>query len=797
MSKETINTFDLTPVDTPVTWSTRVLSILLTFVLDLSFVMMFATTYDIGVNRTTLGIWVFLLTVAGTVFHDQFGKYKWTSAVYILASLPIVMLLIYFNFAACKTAGIDVLNTLRHDSFRFLPDVFGKTSATDAAFSTLMIVLLLFPTAVTTWVLTRRKKVLISILSYMPFFVPSVALTYKFPDQIWCELALTGVILLLIFQCIRKAERAETDKRLLLISLPVLMLALIVGRIYPMNGYDKKDFAKENLEFVLEHNPSSLIQKAYEHFYHLVNKEEDMDLRNQSPIDVPELDAMKIKRVENPAFHGEASKTVYLYMKGESFDTYRAHAWDDSDGEPRQADIYQNGDDQVIPQEEAEFGIFVENYVDRDLQYVPFYTDFYVASGLSGLEEEPARYANTSMSQGKVKEQEYSYAQAHIPEKRKPTDWSDAYLDYAEDECTRVPDSTRKAILNSDVLPEWYRKVYKGEYTWSNFDKVRAVMSYVSQLHPYDEHTPNPPEDADFVVWFLTEAETGYCVHYASTAAILLRMLNVPTRYVSGYFVNSLEDEVTVTTKDAHAWFEFFDPDFGWIMGDATYGNAYASSKYDVYAIMNAYGISYEDIEELKVGKEPVPKQFVTTPSPTNPGLTPTPEDDPSKRQTPTPGSERPDATPEASPTMTPRAGASPTPNHTQAPANDKNESEKKSTPIHVPGWLIVLLAVIAVLALAKALYLRYWKLRFTTGTANARARAYFRYFDRMSRMLKGRVASKTSFIAQKAAFSDEEITEDELRLLIEQGQKQLDALKKKRPWYKRMPIEWLFGVKV
>ena len=41
---------------------------------------------------------------------------------------------------------------------------------------------------------------------------------------------------------------------------------------------------------------------------------------------------------------------------------------------------------------------------------------------------------------------------------------------------------------------------------------------------------------------------------------------------------------------DAHAWIEYFHPDYGWIMDDPTPGNQTAASYYNYKAILTEYG---------------------------------------------------------------------------------------------------------------------------------------------------------------------------------------------------------------
>ena len=67
----------------------------------------------------------------------------------------------------------------------------------------------------------------------------------------------------------------------------------------------------------------------------------------------------------------------------------------------------------------------------------------------------------------------------------------------------------------------------------------------------------------------------GYCLHYASTMAMLLRAANpdnpIPTRLVEGFLPGDRVGNVeTVKNKGAHAWVEVYFRDYGWIPFDPT-----------------------------------------------------------------------------------------------------------------------------------------------------------------------------------------------------------------------------------
>lgn len=108
----------------------------------------------------------------------------------------------------------------------------------------------------------------------------------------------------------------------------------------------------------------------------------------------------------------------------------------------------------------------------------------------------------------------------------------------------------------------------------STEDKVNIIVEYVKSKAKYDVNTGSMSGNKDFVAWFLEDSETGYCVHYATAAAILLRCYGIPSRYVNGYMVTLKENtEVAVTDRNAHAWVEYYDSERGWIMVEATPGS--------------------------------------------------------------------------------------------------------------------------------------------------------------------------------------------------------------------------------
>lgn len=72
---------------------------------------------------------------------------------------------------------------------------------------------------------------------------------------------------------------------------------------------------------------------------------------------------------------------------------------------------------------------------------------------------------------------------------------------------------------------------------------------------------------------FLFETRRGYCEHYASAFAVMMRMAGIPSRVVTGYlggWYHAFGDYLLVRQSDAHAWTEIWLDGAGWTRVDPT-----------------------------------------------------------------------------------------------------------------------------------------------------------------------------------------------------------------------------------
>jgi transglutaminase-like putative cysteine protease len=106
----------------------------------------------------------------------------------------------------------------------------------------------------------------------------------------------------------------------------------------------------------------------------------------------------------------------------------------------------------------------------------------------------------------------------------------------------------------------------------NNFDRAAKLETYLKTHFGYTLQLPAvTPQDP--LVNFLFERKQGHCEYFASSMAIMLRSLGIPSRVVNGFRsdeFNDLTGNYVVRAKDAHAWVEAYFPGYGWASFDPT-----------------------------------------------------------------------------------------------------------------------------------------------------------------------------------------------------------------------------------
>ncbi len=117
--------------------------------------------------------------------------------------------------------------------------------------------------------------------------------------------------------------------------------------------------------------------------------------------------------------------------------------------------------------------------------------------------------------------------------------------------------------------------VRKGNYTAA----TNFIISTLNEMTTYTTSPGNAPSGVDIAEYFLFDSGKGFCQQYATTAALMYRLLGLPSRYVTGYMVtpsdfhkNSDGTYTAIATDEkAHAWVEVYVDGTGWIPTEVTF----------------------------------------------------------------------------------------------------------------------------------------------------------------------------------------------------------------------------------
>ncbi len=147
----------------------------------------------------------------------------------------------------------------------------------------------------------------------------------------------------------------------------------------------------------------------------------------------------------------------------------------------------------------------------------------------------------------------------------------------------------------------------------SSYDKAAQLQDYLRTHFSYTLQLPAQPVK-DPVANFLFERRQGHCEYFASSMAVMLRSLGIPSRVVNGFHggeFNQLTGDYIVRARDAHSWVEAYFPGEGWITFDPTPAGASGTHSLGRIALyldaMSSFWrewiVSYDKSHQLALGQ--------------------------------------------------------------------------------------------------------------------------------------------------------------------------------------------------
>jgi len=384
------------------------------------------------------------------------------------------------------------------------------------------------------WTVCRRRTVFPAMGLSLVTLATCFVVTDTVPDSPWLYLLLLCFAVLVMTGTVRRQEEKQGN-RLCLYLTPVAALALLLlFAAIPQSGYSGQNTAKNMVDAILSTDSMQL----------LLGRVDDGNTDANGDTGTVDLKSVGY-RVDTHAqvLQVTAPYTGTLYLRGRAMDLYDGVSWQQSG--INYGALYWPG---------RELESIGELTVTTRFAHRMLYTPYYVTTSDS-------RDISTGILNEKALT-EYSFSCRPSPTEAELSAYGATAADYSD--YIQMEGTVRKW-----AIPLVTRTFPSDQ---SVYQTARAIASYVRNSARYDIRTPRmPSSQKNFAQWFLEESDTGYCVHFATAATVLLQAAGIPARFVTGYYAQVTEGEtVTVYSDQSHAWAEYWLPGFGWTVLEAT-----------------------------------------------------------------------------------------------------------------------------------------------------------------------------------------------------------------------------------
>ena len=259
-----------------------------------------------------------------------------------------------------------------------------------------------------------------------------------------------------------------------------------------------------------------------------------------------------------PVFRYTAERDGRLYFRTRSYGDYTGSGWSPAEEPPGMSSLNFTAE-AAAEGHSAAYSLRLEMLTACDDLPLPYFT----------VREEAGDSGAQSAASGTLTLRCYAASFAELSLPRGLRAQEEAYRVYAQEVYTRLPEETREAVLAFCAL--------RG-LTADDPALIETIAETVRSHVSYDLDAVYP--DGDVVSYFLTRADGGYCIHYASAAAAICRALGIPARVTVGFVSEARAGAaVTVSGADAHAWVEIYREGLGWLPLEVTGQSASAASE--------------------------------------------------------------------------------------------------------------------------------------------------------------------------------------------------------------------------
>lgn len=561
----------------------------------------------------------------------------------------------------------------------------------------------------------RQKSVWPPVLLSLLCTVPCIVVTDTVPGELYLFALLAGLILLLMTTSVRQENAVQGLQLTLGLLLPVAAALTVLFLAIPQKDYvNQSAHIQESIRAATQKIPS-LMESGMNQLASRFQKDPParVDLAGLGPR-LP---------FTYPVMEVTAQSGGTLYLRGRDYDSYDGTGWTAT---KKRQEPFSRTDGHA-----ETLTIRTEN--QKDQLFIPYYPqdEILLTAG---------RAENTDHSIA------YSFARNTLPDNWRQLAYRPA--SYGNDKWPQYCDLPEQTRLGAQTILDG---LFSDNATHTEkADIIAALVTNAAEYHLDPEKMPE--DETDFALWFLESGDSGYCVHFATAAAVLLRAADVPARYVTGYMVETIPGQtVTVTEENAHAWAEYYEPNLNcWVPLEVTPGTE-----------------TEVPVTETQAPETTAPPE---TEPPTEESVLPEPETVPSEPVSP------------------------PTQPEPTAPAEPASLGTL-GLRMFLRGLLRLVLAaaVLSLIPLQRVLRLRLRRRQQRTGSTNRQALRRWQETEMLCRLLKAEPPDHLLQLAQKAKFSRHEIAPEELQLFDgfrRTCQKQL----REKPWCARWVYKYIFA---
>lgn len=700
---------------------------LVSFFLTISVLYCIISSFSIAVSPFVLVTSTLIFTAYFALLGCFVNSRKNLAVCYLVTS-AVALFTVLFSFEIISSQTNYAVNCILkiYSEFLSCPSSVNFSSFNSKNADFLFAALSFLLCFVITDSVVRLRRIIPAAVISVVFLIPCFIIVNTLPALVPLLTVVSLLFALYITTNFRRKNPAQGGVILLSATAVMLAVSVLVSFIFPVKNYKRFEWQNNLLSLA-----QSIMGFEEKDTNSIANVGDSVDkIKDLSQVGSVSKTGEKVMRVR-------ANTSGPMYLRGVAYANYSDNKWS----------MLTEEQEKLLPKDfnaflmtkntEGSTNFSVSFEKRQSLCYFPYYISR-IPDGFDTVDDALIKNTKGLMSySGKYvpySGQEFFYT----PE----TEAYSSYKKFVYDTYTDISESTKEKlleILKDNGLDMQVNRLFSDKEMISPF-YARRINQIVSSVGEYSLTVDKMPEGEDFPVWFLTKADKGYCVHYATTAALLLRAVGIPARYVTGYYFNAQMGDWTVVSSDnAHAWVEYFDDKVGWVPLEATPGS-FAPED-------------YKPSENTQSSTKAENNQSVTT--------------EPQTEYT------------------------------TEKNTNNNSDKENKSFNLN----LLLLFAVViipvsaVVLLVRRAVILKRRRKRFARGEANSRAVHIFRYIEHVGKYSKIIIPDEIRETAMKARFSTHTVSDEELSAMLSHSRTVSNELMENSSMLKRLYYKYIIVI--